>query len=98
MSVIEIISLRGTTTLSEEFCRTLMHHVQGQKNFLNQPEIKSYRMKNVESDLSFHLVWTSIEPKWEKSDLGISLSNYLKEFGLVSHSVWQELLSVKKSK
>jgi len=91
MSVIEIISLRGTTTLSEEFCRTLTHHVQEQRRFSNQPEINAYRMKNSESDLSFHLVWTSIDPKWEKSDLGVSLANYLKEFGLVSHSVWQQI-------
>lgn len=48
-------------------------------------------MKNVESDLSFHLLWTSMHPQWDKSALGVSLANYLKEFGLVSHSVWQEL-------
>jgi hypothetical protein len=48
-------------------------------------------MKNIESDMSFHLIWTSVDPKWEKSDFGVSLTNYLKEFGLVSHSVWQQL-------
>ena len=41
--------------------------------------------------MSFHLIWTVMEPKWEKSDFGVSLANYLKEFGLVSHYVWQEL-------
>ena len=91
MCVIEIISLRGTTALSEEFCRILMGHIQEQRQFSIQPEIKTYRMKNIESDLSFHLIWTSIDPKSEKSDLGGSLANYLKEFGLVSHSVWQQL-------
>ncbi len=91
MSVIEIISLRGTTALSEEFCRTLMGQVQEQRQVSTQPEIKTYRMKNIESDMSFHLIWTSMNPKWEKSDFGVTLTNYLKEFGLVSHAVWQQL-------
>ena len=94
MSVIEIISLRGTTTLSEEFCRTLMSLVEEQRQVSTEPEIKTYRMKNIESDMSFHLIWTSMDPKLEKSDLGVSLANYLKEFGLVSHSVWQQLQPV----
>jgi hypothetical protein len=94
MSVIEIISLRGTTTLSEEFCRTLMSLVQEQRQVSTEPEITTYRMKNIESDMSFHLIWRSMDPKWEKSDLGVSLANYLKEFGLVSHSVWQQLQPV----
>lgn len=68
-----------------------MWHVQEQIQFSTQPEVKAYRMKNIESDLSFHLAWKSLEPEWEKSDLGVSLANYLKEFGLVSHSVWQQL-------
>lgn len=50
------ISLRGTTALSEEFCRTLMGQVQEQRRFSTQPEIKTYRMKNIESDMSFHLI------------------------------------------
>lgn len=94
MSVVEIISLRGPTTLSEDFCRTLMGHIEEQKQLSTQPDIRTYRMKNIESDLSIHIVWTSIDPKWTKSDLGISLANYLREFGLVSHSVWQQLSSV----
>ncbi|BHH83639.1 hypothetical protein [Desulforhopalus sp. 52FAK] len=94
MSIVEIISLRGTTTLSEEFCRTLMSRVHDQRKQTSQPEIKTYRMKNVESDVSFHLIWTSTDIKWEKSDFGVSLARYLKEFGLVSHSVWQQLQPV----
>lgn len=94
MAVIEIVSLRGATALSEDFCRALMEEVVEQRRLSTQPEIKTYRMKNIESDVSFHLHWTSTESKWEKSDFGVSLANYLKEFGLVSHSVWQELQSV----
>ena len=91
MSVVEIISLRGTAALSEEFCKTIACQITKQNKFSSQPEIRTYRMKNVESDLSFHLLWTSMHPQWDKSALGVSLANYLKEFGLVSHSVWQEL-------
>jgi len=77
--------------MSEEFCRTLMGQVHEQRKVSSQPEIKTYRMKNIESDMSFHLIWTSMDSKWEKSDFGVSLARYLKEFGLVSHSVWQQL-------
>lgn len=68
--------------------------VQEQRQVSTEPEIKTYRMKNIESDMSFHLIWTSMHPKLEKSDLGVSLAKYLKEFGLVSHSVWQQLQPV----
>ncbi len=94
MSVVEIISLRGTTALSEEFCRTLMTCVRDQRQFSPLPEVRTYRMKNIESDVSFHVIWESEDIKWEKSDFGISLAKYLKEFGLVSHSVWQQLKPV----
>ena len=94
MSIVEIISLRGTKALTEEFCSTLMSRVRDQRKQASQPEIKTYRRKNIDSDVSFHLVWSSPEIKWEKSDFGVSLARYLKEYGLVSHSVWQELQPV----
>lgn len=70
-----------------------MDEIQEQRKTSTEPEIKAYRMKNLESDVSFHLIWTSMDSEWDKSDFGVSLANYLKEFGLVSHSVWQQLQS-----
>ena len=41
-------------------------------------------------ELSIHLTWEQGEPKCWGSEIGISLTNKLNEFGLVSHSIWIE--------
>jgi len=41
-------------------------------------------------ELSIHLIWEQGEPKCWGSEIGISLTNKLNEFGFVSHSIWIE--------
>jgi hypothetical protein len=41
-------------------------------------------------ELSIHLIWEQGEPKCWGSEIGISLTQKLNEFGLVSHTIWIE--------
>jgi hypothetical protein len=41
-------------------------------------------------ELSIHLIWEQGESKCWGSEIGISLTQKLNEFGLVSHSIWIE--------
>jgi hypothetical protein len=43
-----------------------------------------------DDELSIHLIWEQGKPKDWGSEIGISLTNKLNEFGLVSHSIWIE--------
>jgi len=55
----------------------------------NRARVKLY--DSVQGDeLSIHLIWEQGEPKYWGSEIGISLTNKLNEFGLVSHSIWIE--------
>jgi hypothetical protein len=52
--------------------------------------IKLYRHAVVDNDLSIHLYWESEKAEPQGSANGLCLVHVLKEFGLISHSVWVE--------
>ncbi len=47
-----------------------------------------YRRALVENDLSIHLDWETEKAEIQGSATGLCLSHVLREFGLVSHTVW----------
>ena len=51
-------------------------------------EIKLYRHAMLHTDLSVHLFWESESTESFGSATGLCLVHLLKEFGLISHSVW----------
>jgi len=53
-------------------------------------DMKMYRDALLDNDACIHMHWTSgrIEP--QGSTTGLCMVHILKEFGLVSHSVWTE--------
>jgi len=53
-------------------------------------EIKLYHNAKVANDLSIHLYWESNKAEAQGSATALFISHLLKEFGLVSHSVWIE--------
>jgi len=53
-------------------------------------EMKTYHHAALETDLSVHLGWNSVQPERNGSALGLRLAQSLKEFGLVDHSIWIE--------
>lgn len=58
-------------------------------NAQNAEFIKLY--KNLQDgDMCIHLSWSNGKAQLRGSRTGLSLAHLLKEFGLVSHSVWIE--------
>ena len=52
--------------------------------------IKMYIHGTIETDMSVNLIYDSENVDTRGSPLGLRLVSTLKEFGLVSHSVWVE--------
>jgi len=88
MKWMEVIKLRiaeKTPELVEQEIENLI------KDFGNNgimKNVKLYRNAVVNSDLSVHLFWESESTESFGSATGLCLVHLLKEFGLISHSVW----------
>lgn len=53
-------------------------------------DIKLYVHASTPGDFSINLNWLINHDHVERSELGINLSNRLREFGMVDHAVWIE--------
>ncbi len=58
-------------------------------NDQNAETVKLYH-NLLDGDLCIHLYWGGGEPQPRGSKTGLCLAHLLKEFGLISHSVWVE--------
>jgi N-methylhydantoinase B/oxoprolinase/acetone carboxylase alpha subunit len=54
-------------------------------------EVRIYRHAKLETDLIVHLHRNAAGGTENTSDLGARLASVLREYGMVEHSVWQEL-------
>jgi len=53
-------------------------------------EIKLYHSALVDNDMSVQLHWETAKTEPQGSAMGLCLVHVLREFGLISHSVWVE--------
>ena len=53
-------------------------------------DLKVYRHGSMETDLSVHLHWETDRIDRTGSSLAQHMIQFLKEYGLVNHSVWKE--------
>jgi hypothetical protein len=88
MKWIEIIKLRSAGRDPESLKAYLSAMAKSDQRGL--AEIRIYRHAAWETDWSLHLHWESEEPEEDGSALGLRLSQALKEFGLIDHSIWIE--------
>lgn len=90
MSWIEIIDLRSAGNGLEQIKQTLMRPVteSDQKEGLKGRSF--YRNALVETDISIHLQWETVERAPIKSDLGLRLASTLEAFGRINHSIWRK--------
>ncbi|MBL6993628.1 hypothetical protein, partial [Desulfobacula sp.] len=51
-----------------------------------------YRQLDLDTDISIHILHDLIKVENSGSDLGIRIVSALKEFGLVNHNVWVEMV------
>jgi len=88
MKWIEIIKLRSAGKAPESLKGLLSDLTQkGQPGLI---ETRLYRHASWETDWTMHLHWDSEQPEKNGTALGIRLSQSLKEFGLIDHSIWIE--------
>lgn len=102
MSFVEIITLRGTICLSEDklagLLQSLLDHeaVSSCLIISARPIINVYHQTTFKSDLSLHLHWHFSKNRGGKSELGLRLASCLMNLGLVSHTIWREIVFKSK--
>ena len=88
MKWVEIVKLRSVGNAPEPL-KTFLSEVS--RNGQSGPtEMRIYRHAGWETDWALHLYWESEKPLQDGSVLGVRLSQALKEFGPVDHSMWIE--------
>ncbi len=90
MSWVEIITLRSHGNLRESLVRELLKPMPKGSEVAALVAMKVYRNPWVNSDVSIHLCWDGPKTEPQESPIGLRLSETLKGFGLVNHSVWVE--------
>jgi hypothetical protein len=53
--------------------------------------LKLYRRHGLETDLTVHIVSADVAIETGPSDLAVRLASELRAYGLVEHTVWEEL-------
>jgi hypothetical protein len=90
MKWMEVIELR-TAEKSPEFVeRTLRTLITEFGKADSTKDIKMYRDALLENDACIHMHWASGRVEPQGSATGLCMVHILKEYGLVSHSVWIE--------
>jgi hypothetical protein len=97
MRWMEMIRLR--TSLNEEWLTTLLF--ESVANVLREPglvDARVYAHASFQSDLVLNFIWSSASPERQGSKAGLAITETLKSFGLVDHSVWTEKERVEAEK
>ncbi len=87
MKQVEIISIRTSIRYEEQarlYLKELYQNIQGS----SKVDIQFYVNADIPGDLAVILCWPSNSCRNEKSDLGLTLSDALRNFGLVDHTCW----------
>ena len=93
MKWLEIIELRSANCnrkALESQVQKLINEVDAESQ---EKTIKAYSRAGIDTDFSIHLNHYSRNAERSGSTLGLRLALLLKEYGLVNHSVWIELIS-----
>jgi len=87
MKQVEIISIRTSIPYEEQarlYLKELHQNIQGS----SKVDIQLYANADIPGDLAVILCWPSNAYRNRKSDLGLTLSDALRNFGLVDHTCW----------
>lgn len=91
MKYLEIIELRAAGKRSDLLTTQLQSIISLLEKESSGQNIKIYTRELVDSDYSIMLFHDTKKSGMEGSRLGLHLASSLKAFGLVNHSVWNEL-------
>ncbi len=87
MKILEAIEIRAAHDNIERVDEYVNNWIEECKGFINEISINNYRNLNIGTDYCVTLSYLREDERIEKS-IGKQLSQNLKEFGLVSYSVW----------
>ena len=93
MKWLENIELRTTGSNRELLESHLQELVNEMEKKLNKQAIKVYCRLMTDTNFCVHLFHDSKKAENSGSRLGLRLASALKDFGLVSHSIWVETRS-----
>lgn len=88
MKWLETIALRCAGSREKKVVMDLLQKIRVPEEAAGPVDLEVYQSALVESDLSIHIHGGSETFRDGKSSLGLSLTHTLRDFGLVSHSVW----------
>jgi hypothetical protein len=88
MEWMEVIKLRIAEKTPELVEQEIEKLIKELGNNGNMKDIRLYHNAVVNNDLSVHLYWQSGKAEPQGSATGLCLAHVLREFGLISHSVW----------
>ena len=90
MRWIDIITLRSSTTSLESLNNEVLLSIINNMREKCLKDSKIYRRHAFDSDLSIHLLWDSANVEQKRNPLSQHLILFLKQYGLVNHSIWVE--------
>jgi len=91
MRWIEVVQLRAAESNQALLDSRLKELVKGSNRENKQPCIMVYRRAVIPMDYSIHILHDEGEVENMGSPLGLHLVAVLREFGLVNHSIWNEM-------
>jgi hypothetical protein len=90
MKIIEIIHVRLSANMPQSLSKKIRRSIGDE---VSSEVFTIFQRDNLESDLAVHIHRNENNTQCGPSLIGIHLASSLKEFGLVEHTVWKELLS-----
>ena len=93
MKCLEIIELRAAGNKRDSLASQLQTIISLLEKGSSKQKIKIYTRVLVDSDFSIMLFHDTTKTGTEGSRIGLHLASALKAFGLVNHSIWNELES-----
>jgi hypothetical protein len=88
---IEVISLRTASKHGVELEAKLQSIIDEIKSAQTVKSVRVYSRVKLDTDYCIHLHHDSDEARTEGSTLGVYLTEALKDFGLVNHSIWKTM-------
>jgi hypothetical protein len=89
MSRLEIIHLRTAGKSSETLARQIREAIGSEVDGYGAVTI--YRRNGLDTDVAVHITSHGREEKFGPSVLGLHLASALSAYGLVEHTVWEEI-------
>jgi hypothetical protein len=90
MQWMEVVKLRIAEKDPESVEQEIVKLIKELGDKGNMKDTKLYHDAVVDNDLMVHLYWETDNAEPQGSATGLCLVHVLKEYGLISHSVWVE--------